>query len=453
MPCWIALIPPSCTASSDEGGAGSQQHAVGCWALQFTPRVALLDEAVLLEVAASRRLFGGERALLARIAAQAHELGCTAVSWAPTSLAALALARSGVVDGIAAGPLPRLLDALPLSSLRSVAAHQPILARLGCRTLGDVRKLPRAGLNRRFAPELLTTLDQAYGHQPESHAWLSLPEAFEARLALPSRVDTAPALMFGARRLLLQMSGWLAARHGGVRHFTLVWLHDALRHRHVQAHGEITIRTAALSRHTEHFTRLLAEHLAKVVLQAPVEGLRLCAPPPEPLDEASGSLLLDDAPTQEPMHELLERLAARLGPERVRRPVLASDHRIEWMQAWQAADQPLPRQGACPAEGLPQPTWVWPCPLPLAVHHNKPYYQGVLQLMAGPHRIESGWWHQPGLAQVGADQAHTEQPNCTDIERDYYVALSPHAGLLWVYRERMPTQEGEGLWFLHGVFA
>jgi protein ImuB len=34
--------------------------------------------------------------------------------------------------------------------------------------------------------------------------------------------------------------------------------------------------------------------------------------------------------------------------------------------------------------------------------------------------------------------------------RDYFVARSPHAGLLWVYRRR---SAGEPAWFLQGVYG
>lgn len=460
MLCWMALCLPPCSVTrTDEPEMASQvlgaQHALACWALQFTPRVAVHDEAVLMEVRASERLFGGAQALRERIAREAAALGCTAVACAPTSLAALALARASTpvasehegasrsawVDGFAQ-PLPRLLNRLPLSVLGPVAAHQGVLARLGCRTLGDVRKLPRGGLNRRFVADLLATLDQAYGERPESHEWQQLPEVFEARLELPGRVDTAPAMMEGAQRLLMQMTGWLAARRAGVRRFSLSWQHDALRPKHVQAHGVLSIHTAEITRRTDHLARLLREHLAHVKLEAPVGDLILKADEVEPLADVSGSLLFDEALPHEPLHELLERLAARLGPDRVRRPVLASDHRLEWMQHWQAANMPLPPQGPQAAAHLPQPTWVLPQPLPLAVSQHKPRYQGALQLMAGPHRVEAGWWHVPAVATM----AH-------ELERDYYVALSPQAGLLWVYRERMPTAAGDGAWFLHGLFA
>jgi protein ImuB len=34
--------------------------------------------------------------------------------------------------------------------------------------------------------------------------------------------------------------------------------------------------------------------------------------------------------------------------------------------------------------------------------------------------------------------------------RDYYVARSPHAGLLWVYRRRCA---GEPAWHLQGIYG
>jgi protein ImuB len=61
-------------------------------------------------------------------------------------------------------------------------------------------------------------------------------------------------------------------------------------------------------------------------------------------------------------------------------------------------------------------------------------------LLAGPHRVEGGWWHRD------AADAATHH-----IERDYWVALSPHAGVLWIYQQRLA---GDAVaWYLHGVFA
>jgi protein ImuB len=55
-----------------------------------------------------------------------------------------------------------------------------------------------------------------------------------------------------------------------------------------------------------------------------------------------------------------------------------------------------------------------------------------LELLAGPERIESGWWD--------GDEA----------SRDYFVARLPDGELAWIYRE---GDLGSVHWFLHGFFA
>lgn len=531
--CPLSAAPPTEHDGTGEGatGPGSQPiHepgtpstealALGGWALQFTPRVALLEDAVVLEVQASLKLFKGAASLRRRLR-DARQLGCQRMAWAPTSLAALALARALQPNGFGEA-LPQLLDRLPLTVLTEVAEHQPMLSRLGCQTLGDVRALPRNGLSRRFGKALLEAMDRAYGLLPESHVWLQLPEAFEARLELPGRVESAEAMMFAAQRLLLQMGGWLTARHSGVCSFVLSWQHDFHR-RAAGPGGELVVRTSHATRNIDHLRRLLSEQLDRITLAAPVGALALRADEVEPLAETSGGLWpqrelqggAEAAAMSAVKHdELLERLSARLGAERVLRPVLHADHRAEAMQSWQpaatirvadksrrdvafvpsaarprASTSPQPGRGeasgtaslsvsgsrsgsgstsasqtspvikparasaappllrASPTPVQPQPSWVLPEPLPLSTHRERPIYRGPLQFIAGPQRLEVGWWHQ---AAAGAVPASTLQ-----VQRDYYVAHSARAGLLWIYCER----PGLGLsgeptpWFLHGIFA
>ena len=64
---WAALLlplGPDATPPPSEALQG-----LACWALQFTPRVATVHEAIVMELEASLRLFGGQRALRDRVAA------------------------------------------------------------------------------------------------------------------------------------------------------------------------------------------------------------------------------------------------------------------------------------------------------------------------------------------------------------------------------------------------
>lgn len=446
MPLWAALFPSTETTSLRSTDDVLRGAAI--WALQFSPKVAIVEaSAVLVELEASERLFGGRRRLVQRIREEAVDLGLSAPAWAPTSLAALALARAGQRDGVSK-PLEQVLDPLPLSTIAGVAAHHAMLSRLGCRTLRDVRALPRAGVARRFGASTLDTIDQAYALRPDEHPWVPLSEKFDVRLELMSRVEHAPAMLFGARRLLLQLCAWLSARRSGVTAFTLKWCHDIMRSRDAGDGGSLTVRTAEATRNLEHLSRLLAEHLERVKLAAPVGDLQMLADDVQPLEEKSATLLPDPVQEGESLNLVLERIAARLGPEKVRRPVVHEDHRMGWMAHWHGTDEPLPRKQAPGPADLPQPSFMLPKPLRLAVKASKPYYQGPLTILSGPHRIEAGWWHRlPDDSGVATAQ--------TEL-RDYYVAVNEHAGVLWVYQTRLDVdaiESGRSVWFLAGVFA
>lgn len=442
---WLALLQPtpkpSPSTEDDAARAAARQQALAWWALQFTPRVAWIEEAVVLEVAASLRLFGGGAALHKRIwrGAKRAGLGLSGIAWAPTSGGALALARGGISDGLGE-PLAGLLDSLPLHTLSAVQAHAPMLARLGCQRLADVRRLPRAALAKRFDTALLRALDEAYGELPEAHQWLQAPAQFQARLELPERVEHAMVLLHHVRHLLLQLCAWLAARHAGIQHLVLHWQHDAMRARDVGSSGSLSLHTAAATRDFGHLSRLLAEHLARLTLAAPVGEISLQADDVIPLHELSASLL-PQSPDQavEPLAQMLERMAVRLGPDQVRVGCLQEDHRPEMMQRWQA--WPGTAQKPARAPGHPQPNWLLDPPLRLGhSRHDQPEYQGPLQLIAGPQRIEGGWW------QVDSNSLESRH-----VQRDYFLYRSARAGLLWVFQQRLSASEHG--WYLHGVFG
>jgi protein ImuB len=478
---WIALAPPLPPPETAAGGAQKEAQAqlqarqqaeaelqaLSWWALQFSPRVCVEDGAVLMEVSASARLFDGTRALLGRVRAEAAELAVRAMAVAPTALAALALLRYAGMQLPSeepeaesdAAPAPKLilfvckaqtlratLDALPVSTLAAAVPFAPTLVRLGCATLGPLRALPRGGISRRFGAELLRALDQAYGLAPSSFAWISLPEQFSVRLEFLGRIEVAAGLMFGANRLLLQLKAWLLARQSGVTGIVLHWEHD-LQRRSEAAAGSLTIRTAEATRDTTHLARLLAENLDRTPLAAPVVAITLEALGVEARPDATPSLLPEDQAKGESLQQLVERLAARIGPDKVLCPEALADHRPQHMQAWRPATAQASvaskknKAPAFPAALAQQPPWLLRQPMPLALMGDTPLFQGPLKMLAGPERIEAGWWD--GTASQDADRT----------ARDYFLAQSDNAGLVWVYRELPCSESLEQGWFLHGVYG
>jgi protein ImuB len=429
---WIALSPPE------------DQLQPWCWqALRFTPRVAVEQGCVLLEVASTLRLWGGLRALLQQLLQPAALQPCRAWARGRTALVALALLQLKIRNRQPPAQLP---DGLPLDTLAAAAPALAVLERTGCTRFGELRALPRAGVARRFGAALLEALDQAYGDRPAVHDWCLLPPVFDQNLELPAIATAAPELLWTGQRLLDALHTWLRAGQRGVLALELEWTHDLRRvdGRSLPRLDRLPIRTARPTQDMAHLRRLLLEHLQHRSLAAPANHLRLRTLEVAPLPGASASLLPEERQQGEPLHALVERLAARLGADRVLVPRLVADHRPECMQRWVPAQEA--QQGGAPAaeelapDAALYPAWLLREPLPLDMdRQGQPVFQGPLQLLARPRRVDgAGWW-----------DLDAAQP----AMRDYRLARSATLGLLWLYSERPHSGQAEPRWFLQGAYA
>jgi protein ImuB len=403
---------------------------VAAWAGQFTSAVSLQPpDGLLLEVAGSVQLFGGAQAIARAARGGLASMGYScALSGAPTPTGAWLLARAGNADLIERGAALRAaLGRLPVAVLGCDSDTEEALYAIGAGSVAALLALPRGGLARRFGKELLATLDRALGALPDPRRFFTAPETFDAKLELPAEVEHAEALLFAARRLLAQLAGFLAARQGGIQRFTL-WL----AHRD-RADSEISVGLMRPAADAAHLLMLLRERLGTAALVAPARGLRLCAHEILRLAPESIDLFADATRGSGEMSgesdKLIERLRARLGTGAVHGLALKAEHRPEL--AWRCAE---PGARYDPVEFGPRPLWLYPAPAPLAEVNAVPHYQGALTLLAGPERIESGWW------------------DGGEAKRDYFIAQNPAQSLLWVFRDR-GAPEADGRWYLHGVFG
>ncbi|HEX2605611.1 MAG TPA: DNA polymerase Y family protein, partial [Oxalicibacterium sp.] len=169
-----ALVGELLVLARDEVAETRVLKEAALWCLHFTPHVSLRDTGILMEVAPSLRLFRGFDALATQLLAGIRELGLQVqTACASTATAAWLRAQAGeeAPPYSPHHPLPQLLDPLPLWVLASAQAHLETLSGIGCAHLGQLRRLPRKGLTRRFGKELLRELDRAYGLEAEAHAW------------------------------------------------------------------------------------------------------------------------------------------------------------------------------------------------------------------------------------------------------------------------------------------
>lgn len=391
-------------------------------------------EGLLLDIGPCLRLFGGLERLAGAVAADLEAQGLAAgLAVAPTPQGAFWLAGTGRPPPCPDLPALRAsLDALPVAALDLSAAVAAQLESFGTRRLADLRRLPRAALGRRIGAATLARVARAYGELPDPRPDFPFPPRFEAGLDLPAPTDQAAALVFAGRRLIAALAGWLGAGQAGVAQCLLHLVH---RGRPATA---LLLRFASATRDPARLERVLRERLERLPLPAAVEGLLLAADRVVGLPGRSGGLFAGGGMDGEAMAALVERLRARLGDARIHGLAVAAEHRPECATR-------RPAEGVAPPSSPPaaisRPFWLLARPRALAEVGGRPWYRGPLHLLAGPERIESGWWD-------GGEEG-TDGPAAGDLRRDYFVARTADARWAWVFRElRSP-----GGWFLHGWFA
>ena len=146
----LTLVPDAVIRERDLTREAELVRGVAFSLLQFTPHVVLAEESVVLaDISASLRLFGGIRPLRRRAGETVTAFGVTAtLAVAPTGQAAWLFARSSAGIALTLRSVDRTLRRVPLPALPPARPHAEWFDGLGCETVDDVRRLPRAGLKK-----------------------------------------------------------------------------------------------------------------------------------------------------------------------------------------------------------------------------------------------------------------------------------------------------------------
>ena len=419
-----ALAADLQVTSRDTAAEEAALERIAAWGLQFTPAVSIARPAeVLFEIEGSLTVFRGLKRLWVEIAEGLRTLGFTAtVACAPTPLAAQWFARAGLAVRLRhVDALRTSLPDLPLEVMHAAPESFALLQNVGAQTIGDCLALPRDGLARRLGQDFLDDIDRALGKLPDARLFFTPPTVFTAAQPLPAPAQEAEMLLFAARRLVNELCGFLSATANGAQRLAFTFSH------HGREPTKLTLALVAATRDADHLTNVLREKLHRTQLPCPATAIALESELLLPLASRNLTLLPEAAQQEEAAARLVERLRARLGHEAVAGLRRHPDHRPEF--AWRACE---PGAGDVKVAAIAgRPLWLLSQPQRLKEIEEVPCYDGRLHLLAGPERIESGWW-----------DGH-------DVTRDYFVASNPAEALLWIYRER----NANAGWYLHGFFA
>lgn len=404
-------------------------NRVAIIASQYTPNVSLAKECVLLEVSTSLTLFGGPAKLLQRLRTSLHDAGYRALTGvAPTPLAAWLLARARMTSPGIRGTLDmahlsdRLAD-LPLSFFDWPTTKLTTLSQLGITRIRDMARLPRDGVSRRFGTEVISDLDRALGRAPDPRLYFKLPERFSSRVEFMREVEHFEGLRFPIRRLLGELEAFLRARGAGTTVLTLTFEHGR------EHKSKLTISTQHASRQRERWESQLVERITHTPLAGHVSGITLACDEVASFQEENLSWLPEQKTLDNKVGELAEKLAARLGADRVFGLMLKEDHRPE--QSWHVKCTAESGGRMTPSPWPPRPLWLLETPRQIVERGQRPCLSGALTSLAGPERIESGWW------------------DGKPARRDYFIARSRLGETVWIYRDLHTPKK----WFLHGYFA
>ncbi|KAA9366590.1 Y-family DNA polymerase [Ochrobactrum quorumnocens] len=425
------------------------------WCERYTPLVAFDPlHGLMLDITGCAHLFGGLAAMRIDVTKRMERAGlCVQAAIADNAFAARLLARGtkgGVFDLAQADAL---LPRLPLSSLELAEASETGLKRAGLKRLGDVMQLPRSALTARFGPDLAAKLDRL---ARQTRAPIS-PLRMMSLATVEHRLSEPITVMELIEQILQELAQELFARlekdgKGAVLIEASFFRVDGqVRH--------IRIETGQPLRDIRIFWRLARERLNALT---------------DPLDAGFGfdmirlaalrSITLAQHQTGLDQHEeddagfsqLIDRLSARLGPQRVLVTFPRDTHMPERAFGLRAAlhstrQNEASYQSAAVLPGDPpaRPIKLFHPPQLIETTAEVPdsppsffIWRRVrhhVRLAEGPERIEQEWWLSIG--QTAQDL------------RDYYRVEDEDGQRFWIFREGLYVGDNLPRWFLHGLFA
>ncbi|HKS86399.1 MAG TPA: DNA polymerase Y family protein [Pseudolabrys sp.] len=450
-----AMHPGIEVASEDTEADATLLESIADWCLRYTPLVACdVPDGLLLDISGCAHLYGGEHELITDLDDRLGRAGFSySLAIAGTIGAAWAAARYGEPARYDCGNERNILAPLPLSALRLSASTVAGLARVGLKCIGDILDFPRAPLTARFGVEVLRQLDRALGneHEPLTPRLPVAPYVAEQRFAEP--IAREKDVLVITEWLARQLQSTLEKRGDGARRIELTLF---------RTDGAVRRIAAGTSRPLRNPAEIRALFVERLVALAdafdPGFGFDMARlsvvvaelAPPEQMGIGGGEDTIA-------LSRLIDRLSARLGAHRVRRPVAQDSHIPE------LAEVMLPAQAVNHDTGWaafrhyreqadlpPRPLRLLTRPEPIEAIAEVPdgpplrfkWRRALHEVVAaeGPERIEGAWWSERG-----------------GRARDYF-RVEDRSGLrFWLFRAGLYRDLAHGAatpaWFVHGTFA
>ncbi len=388
------------------------------WAYKFSSQISFEPSILLLEIGASLNLFGGYNLLLRKIKKEIKNFNLV-VNWSisPTPMASSLLARNKPGIRVTKEQLIKALEAISISELINDRQAQNLINNIGLYNIGECLHLPRAELSRRIGPNLLLLFDRLLGKVADPRKYWKPPIYFYQRINFTTETSQYTGLMFPAKRLITSLCGFLCGCDKATQHLNWEILHS----QHTPTY--FNQRLNSPSRSIKYILKIFCESIEHRSLALPAIGVCLKVTNMSSFEGGSESFLSDSKIIESNI--FIDRLCNRLGENKVNGICEVADYRPELSMRFCSLGDSEKGIG----KNFKKPSWLLSKPIPLKNNNKLPEYNGPLELIGLPYRIESGWW------------------DGFDIARDYFVALNSKREKLWIFYNRRSKE-----WFLHGFF-
>ena len=469
-----ALDPALEAVACDHAGDGALMKRLVRWAGRWSPTVELDGpSSIRMDATGAAHLFGGEAAMLDDIEARLGAMGLTArTAIADTALAAWALAHFGGGGGaahppsgkgrgelgsaqlgapprnkierrLASGALAAQLATLPVAALRLSPSVVQTLNRLGLKTIASLSGIERRSLARRFRSidNPLDALDRALGRAEEPLSATRDTPPPRALLRLKEPVADPSAAAQALDLLAPDLARQLENERLGLREVELAG------YRVDGSVASVRAATALATRDARHVQRLLVEKTERMDPDFGFDAFTLTAVATERLDAAQDALDGGE-PAGVAVGKLVDRIATKLGPRAVTRPMRRASHLPERSSGWAPALADRAASDAAPVKAR-RPERLLDTPEAISVIYATPeglprrfvWRRAVhdIKKVAGPERVAPEWWREYRPARL----------------RDYYQVEDQAGRGYWIFREGVfgDGRGGEPVWYIHGLFG
>jgi protein ImuB len=448
-----AALPALSTQPADRRRDRTALLRLARWCGRYGPNRNIDgDDGLWIDVTGVAHLYGGEAQLIDDLIARLSRFNLTVrAGLADTLGAAHALSRFAPSPTIAReGAAEAYLARLPVEALRLTPDTVLLLKRLGLRRIGELYRLPRAALQRRFrsakgVEAVLARLDQALGVRVEPCRPLIEPPALYVQRSWADPLISPEQLEAETALLANELCKHLAARGLGARRLCLSLY---------RTDGSIAEARAGLSAPSwapEHITSLLGEKLAALDAGFGVDVMMLAAVQVERPPAQQGTLAARlKGEARADASQLVDRLTNRLGAGRIRRLEPQASHIPERAEVPVAALTRVQDASWPGLSGPARPAFLLQQPEPIRVVAEVPEgpparftwrrVERRIVKAQGPQRVAPEWWDE-----IAAKRSGT---------RDYYRVEDEAGAGYWVFREGIYGRDEEApRWFMHGLFG